>query len=350
MGERPRAVNPEHEIIHVAVPPVLSRFIGLDQRMVLRVEDRKELYRSCVVESTWPELTLSKWQDTRDTLHMWTQVVGKVRMALNPMINHWWQVPLYVSARGFTTSIMQTEGRGLEIEFDFVDHFLQLRTTDGDQRRVTLEPRTVASFYAATMDALNELGVHVKIFPRPSEVVEAIRFDEDELHRSYDPDAVRGYWLALVQMHRVLLKFRAGFVGKASPVHLFWGGNDLCTSRFSGRPAPRHRGGVPNCPDWVQELAYSHEVSSCGYWPGAGEEGMFYAYAYPEPQGFALWPVHPAEAFYDTKLGEFLLPYSVVRNAADPDSLLLSFFQSTYDGAAALGGWEREALEVSGEI
>ncbi|MEO8364492.1 MAG: DUF5996 family protein [Ilumatobacteraceae bacterium] len=281
---------------------------------------------------------------------MWTQIVGKIRMAISPMINHWWQVPMYVSVRGLTTSIMPTNGRGLEIEFDFIDHVLQLRTTDGNSRQVTLEPRSVASFYAATMEALGELDVHVKIFPRPSEVIDAIRFDEDEVHRSYDPDAVRRYWLALVQIQRVLLQFRAGFIGKASPVHLFWGGNDLCTSRFSGKTAPLHRGGVPNSPDWVQQLAYSHEVASCGYWPGEGEEGMFYAYAYPEPQGFPLWPVKPAQAFYDTTLGEFLLPYSVVRTASDPDALLMPFFQSAYEGAAELGGWDRQALEVSGEI
>lgn len=205
--------------------------------------------------SSWPDLTLAKWADTRDTLHMWTQVVGKVRMALNPMVNHWWQIPLYVSSGGLTTSIMHTGGRGLEIEFDFIDHVLDLRTTDGDRRRVTLESRSVANFYAATISALTELGVHVKIFPRPSEVVESIGFEEDELHRSYDPDAVRRFWLALIHVHRVLLRFRAGFNGKASPVHFFWGAADLCTSRFSGRPAPRRRGGVPNCPDWVQELA-----------------------------------------------------------------------------------------------
>jgi hypothetical protein len=294
----------------------------------------------------WPALPLADWQDTRDTLHLWTQVVGKVRMTLNPMINHWWQVPFYVSARGLTTSLMHTGGRGLEIEFDFVDHALVLRATDGARRSVTLAPRSVASFYAATMGALDELGMHVTVFRRPSEMVEAIPFDEDELHRSYDPDAARRFWLALVQAHRVMLHFRARFIGKASPVHFFWGGADLATTRFSGRPAPKHGGGVPNCPDWVQELAYSHEVSSCGYWPGGGGEGMFYAYAYPEPEGFARWRVEPADAFYEGELGEFLLPYTAVRTAADPDTMLLSFFQSTYEGAAVLGAWDRDALEV----
>ena len=294
----------------------------------------------------WPDLTLPRWQDTRDTLHLWTQVVGKVRLALSPMINHWWQVPLYVSARGLTTSLMHAGDRGLEIEFDFVDHALDLRTTDGARRQVPLEPRSVASFYHATMTGLADIGVHVTVFPRPSEIVEAIPFGEDQLHRSYDPAAARRFWRALVQLHGVLLRFRAGFIGKASPVHFFWGGADLCTTRFSGRPAPRHPGGVPNCPDWVQQLAYSHEVSSCGYWPGGSDEGLFYAYAYPEPLGVAAWPVEPADAFYDADLGEFLLPYTAVRTAPDPDTTLLSFFQSTYEAAADLGGWDRTALEA----
>jgi hypothetical protein len=294
----------------------------------------------------WPDLTLSTWTDTRDTLHMWIQVVGKVRLALMPMINHWWNVPLYVSARGLTTSLMPAGGRGLEIEFDLVDHVLELRTTDGAHRHIALESRSVASFYAATMTALDELDVHVAVYRRPSEVVEAIPFDEDEQHRSYDPDAVHRFWLALVQMDRVLTVFRARFIGKASPVHLFWGGLDLCTTRFSGRPAPKHRGGVPNCPDWVQELAYSHEVSSAGYFPGGDGEGSFYAYAYPEPAGFADWIAQPAEAYYDKDLGEFLLPYRTVRLAGDPDATLMSFLQSTYEAAATLGEWDR-ALETS---
>ena len=294
----------------------------------------------------WPELTLSEWEDTRDTLHMWTQIVGKIRLGLAPMINHWWQVTLYVSARGLTTSLMPTGDRGLEIEFDFVEHVLEFRTTDGARRRVALEPRSVASFYRATMAALDELGVRVAIYPRPSEVVAAIPFAEDEVHRSYDPAAARRFWLALVQAHRVMLRFRSGFVGKASPVHFFWGGADLATTRFSGRRAPNHRGGVPNCPDWVQVMAYSHEVSSCGFWPGGGAEGVFYSYAYPEPEGFAGWPVEPAEAFYDAELGEFVLPYTAVRTASDPDTMLLEFFQSTYDAAATFGAWDRDALEA----
>jgi hypothetical protein len=295
---------------------------------------------------SWPELTLSTWQDTRDTLQLWTQVVGKVRMALEPMVNHWWQVPLYVSARGLTTSLMHAGGRGLEIEFDFVDHDLNLRTSDGHRGTVALEPRSVASFYEATMGALHDLGVPVRIFPRPVELAEAIRFPEDEKHHSYDADAARRFWLALLQAHRVMALFRARFVGKVSPVHFFWGAADLAVSRFSGRRAPKHPGGVPNCADWVQELAYSHELSSCGFWPGGSAEGSFYSYAYPRPEGFAHWPV-PDPAYYDTSLGEFILPYAAVRGAGDPDAMLLSFFQSTYEGAAELARWNRTELEVT---
>jgi hypothetical protein len=212
---------------------------------------------------------------------MWTQVVGKVRLALEPALNHWWQVALYVSARGLTTSLMHAPTRSLEIEFDFLDNVLSLRATDGESRTIALEPRSVASFYEATMTALGELGVHVNILPRPVEVVRAIPFAEDTEHHAYDPDAIQRFWLALVEADRVLRQFRAGFIGKASPVHFFWGGFDLATTRFSGRTAPKHPGGVPNCADWVMELAYSHEVSSCGFWPSGSAEGSFYAYALP---------------------------------------------------------------------
>lgn len=294
----------------------------------------------------WPELQLSEWEDTRDTFHMWTQVVGKVRLALEPMVNHWWQVPLYVSARGLTTSLMHAGATDLEIEFDLIDHDLALRTTDGRTRHVTLEPRSVADFYRATMTALDELDVRVTMLPRPVEVAEAIPFADDEQHRAYDAAAVHRFWQALVHAHRVMTRFRAGFVGKVSPVHFFWGGPDLAVTRFSGRSAPKHPGGVPNCADWVQELAYSHEVSSCGFWPG-GAEGSFYSYAYPEPDGFGGWPVRPDEAYYDEEMGEFILPYAAVRTADDPDATLLSFFESTYEAAAELGRWDRAALEVA---
>jgi hypothetical protein len=277
---------------------------------------------------------------------MWTQVVGKVRMALEPMLNHWWQVTLYVSARGLTTSLMHSRGRGVELEFDFVDHVLVLATSDGQERKVALEPRTVASFYEATMTALADLDVHVSILGRPVEVPESIPFAEDDRHRSYDSDAVNRFWIALIHAHRVMTKFRAGFVGKASPVHFFWGGADLAVTRFSGRRAPKHPGGVPNCADWVQVLAYSHEVSSCGFWPGGSSEGSFYSYAYPEPAGFAERRVRPDAAYYDHTMGDFLLPYAAVRTADDPDAMVLAFLQDTYDAAADLGAWPRADLEV----
>jgi hypothetical protein len=295
----------------------------------------------------WPELTLSTWTETLGTFHMWLQIVGKIRLAWEPMINHWWQVTLYVSGRGLTTSLMHTRGRGVEIEFDLVDHVLHLRTSDGGDGQISLEPRSVASFYEAVMSALAGLDVPVRILPRPQEVTEAIPFPADEKHRSYDAEAVHRFWLALVQAHRVMTRFRAGFVGKASPVHFFWGGPDLAVTRFSGRSAPKHPGGVPNCADWVQQLAYSHEVSSCGFWPGGSAEGSFYAYAYPAPDGFADWPVRPDGAYYDAELGEFILPYAAVRTAANPDDYLLSFLQSTYEAAADLGAWDRAALEVA---
>ncbi|HVC68755.1 MAG TPA: DUF5996 family protein [Acidimicrobiales bacterium] len=297
--------------------------------------------------SGWPELTLSAWEDSRDTLQLWTQVVGKIRLALEPMVNHWWQVPLYVSARGLTTSLMHAGGRGLEIEFDFLEDVLVIRMTDGQVRTVALEPRSVASFYRATMDGLYDLGVPVKILARPVELPEAIAFSADERHHAYDGDAIRRFWLALVQSHRVMTRFRARFIGKVSPVHFFWGAADLAVSRFSGRTAPKHPGGVPNCADWVQEMAYSHELSSCGFWPGGSAEGSFYSYAYPEPRGFAHRPVRPAAAYYDGDLGEFLLPYADVRAADDPEAMLLEFFQNTYEAAAELGDWDRAALEAA---
>jgi hypothetical protein len=297
------------------------------------------------VADTWPELTLARWEDTRTTFHMWTQIVGKVRLALEPMMNHWWQVPLYISSRGLTTSLMNAGALGLEMEFDLVDHRLALRTTDGQQREVGLEPQSVARFYEATMAALGDLGIEVSMLARPVEVVEAIPFAEDDTHRSYDAGAVHDFWLALVRAHAVMTRFRNGFVGKASPVHYFWGASDLATTRFSGREAPKHPGGAPNCAAWVMELAYSHEVSSCGFWPGGSAEGSFYSYAYPEPEGYAEWPVAPEAASYDPTLGEFILPYGTVRTAADPESVLLTFFQSTYEAAAELASWDRSGLE-----
>jgi Family of unknown function (DUF5996) len=294
----------------------------------------------------WPDLTLSTWDDTRYSFHMWSQIVGKVRLALEPHVNHWWQVPLYVSARGLTTSLMHAGATGLEIEFDLLDDVLVMRMTDGRQRHIALEPRSVASFYAETMEALADLGVHVTFLERPVEVAESIPFAQDQQHRDFDSAAARRFWIALVQAHRVMWQFRARFTGKVSPVHFFWGAFDLAVTRFSGGDAPEHPGGVPHCATWVQIDAYSHEVSSCGFWPGGSTEGSFYAYAYPEPDGFAEWNVTPNAAYYDQTLREFILPYTAVRAADDPDAYLLSFFQSTYEAEAELAGWDRADLEA----
>jgi hypothetical protein len=237
-------------------------------------------------------------------------------------------------------------GVGLELEFDLLGDVLELRTTDGRTRQVPLEPRSVASFYRATMAALGELDVSARIAARPNEIIAAIPFARDEQHRAYDADAVRLYWHQILNAHRVMHDFRGRFIGKSSPVHFFWGASDLAVTRFSGRRAPKHHGGAPNCADWVMELAYRHEVSSAGFWPGAGEEGAFYSYAYPEPAGYAYWPVVPDAVYYDKQLGEFILPYTAVRRAADPDATLLAFLQSTYEAAAVTGNWDRAALEV----
>ncbi len=296
--------------------------------------------------SEWPELRVSDWNDTLATFHLWTQVIGKIRMALTPPLNHWWHVTLYVSSRGLTTSMMPATGCGLEIEFDFVDQVLDFRTTDGRRRQLTLAPHTVADFYAATMHTLDELGVHVTISASPNELVDAIPFARDTTHGTYDGDAVRRFWLQLVNTHRVMSQFRTGFIGKSSPIHFFWGAADLALTRFSGRRAPKHPGGVPNCPDYVQDIAYSHEVSSCGFWPGGAQEGAFYAYAYPTPDGYADRAAAPEDAYFDHDLGEFLLPYEVVRSARDPDAALLSFFESTYAIAADLARWNRAELEL----
>ncbi len=296
---------------------------------------------------TWPPLPLEKWADTYATLHMWTQVVGKIRLARAPMVNHWWQVPLYLTARGLTTSPMPDGQRTFEIDFDFLDHRLELRTSDGGMREVALAPMSVASFYHEVMDSTRSLGIDLKIWTGPVEVEVAIPFDEDETHATYDPDHANAFWRALVQADRVLAEFRSRFIGKCSPVHFFWGSFDLAVTRFSGRGAPAHPGGVPNLADWVTREAYSHECSSCGFWPGSGavQEAAFYSYAYPEPEGFATHPVMPEQAFYSTEMREFILPYDAVRGADDPDRMLLDFFQSSYDAAATHGDWDRERLE-----
>ena len=293
----------------------------------------------------WPPLAYDDWADTAVTLHMWTQVVGKVRMALTPPVNHWWHVPLYVSARGITTSPMPTGGRTVEIAFDFIAHRLEITCTDGACEYIALEPMSVAAFYREVMAALDRLGVRPRIWTMPCEVENPIPFEEDEVHKSYDPEAAQRFWRVLVQADRVLKVFRGPFIGKASPVHFFWGGFDLAVTRFSGRRAPPHPGSEI-VPASINQEAYSHEVSSCGFWPGApGVEAMFYAYAYPEPPGFADAGVRPRSARWETSLGEFVLPYEGMRTSQAPDSALLNFLQSTYEAAADLGGWPRAELE-----
>jgi hypothetical protein len=298
-------------------------------------------------DALWPALPLEAWSDTCATLHMWTQIVGKIRLAQTTWTNHSWHVTLYVTSTGLTTSPIPYEKRSFEIAFDFIAHELVILTSDGGRGRVPLEPQSVATFYRRLMEALSALGLRVAIYARPNEVAEAIPFAEDEVHRSYDPEYANRFWRVLVQTDRVLKRFRARFIGKCSPVHFFWGAPDLAVTRFSGRPAPTHPGGVPNLPDRVIREAYSHEVSSVGFWPGGGAIAYpaFYAYAYPEPSGFPAAPVSPAGAFYSTDLKEFILPYDVVRTADSPDDALLAFAQSTYEAAANLAHWDRSALE-----
>jgi hypothetical protein len=298
-------------------------------------------------EYAWPELPLDAWADSHATLHMWAQIVGKIRLAESAPINHGWHSTFYVTPRGWTTSSMPHGLLAFQIDFDFFDHALVIQASDGRTARLPLEPQTVAAFYRRVMDALVGLGIDVRIHGKPNEVPEPIPFARDEVHRAYDPDYVSRFWRALVQCDRVFKQFRSSFIGKCSPVHLFWGALDLAVTRFSGRPAPEHPGGIPNLPDPVTREAYSHEVSSCGFWAGAGAitYPAFYSYAYPPPAGFDQADVRPTEAFYSAELGEFILPYDAVRRSADPDRTLLAFLQSTYDAAADLGRWDRAALE-----
>jgi hypothetical protein len=295
----------------------------------------------------WPELPLAEWQDTYATLHMWTQIVGKTRLALAPMQNHWWQVALYLTPRGLTTSAIPDGRRSFAVDFDFIDHRLRIEVSDGTTRQLPLRARPVADFYADYMAALRSLGIEPRFKPSPAEVVTAIPFAEDRTHASYDGDAAQRCWRILLQADRVMKRFAGRFLGKSSPSHFFWGSFDQALTRFSGRRAPRHPGGAPNCPDYVMVEAYSHECASCGFWPGGGasDEPAFYAYAYPAPPGYAERRALPAQARYAAQAGEFLLPYAAVRNAPDPDAMLLDFFQSTYDAAADLGRWDRAALD-----
>jgi hypothetical protein len=298
-------------------------------------------------QDPWPDLPTSAWRDTYETLQLWTQIVGKIRLSRTPWLNHSWHVTLYVTARGLTTSPIPDDAGTFQIDFDFIDHVLRISTSGGGKREFALTGQSVASFYAAVMAALAELGIHVAIDEMPNELPDPIRFSLDDRHASYDPDAVRRFFQILVNADRVFKQFRTGFLGKASQVHFFWGSFDLAVTRFSGRRAPRHPGGVPHLPDDVTCEAYSHEVSSAGFWPGSGaiDYPAFYSYAYPEPPGFRATRVRPEAAFFSEALGEFILPYDAVRLSAQPDQALLDFLQSTYEAAANAAKWDRDALE-----
>lgn len=295
----------------------------------------------------WPELRLSDWIETRDALHLWMQIAGKVRLRLAPPINHYWHSVFYLTARGVTTSPIPYQWRSFTIDFDFVDHRLAIVTTDGQRAGFRLQAESVASFYSRLMSELKRLGIAVHIYPKPNELPVATPFPDDDQPRPYDAEAVHRFWVVLSQADRVLKQFRTQFIGKCSPVHLFWGAMDLAVTRFSGRTAPMHPGGVPNLPDYVTRESYSHEVSSCGFWTGTApiDYPAFYAYAYPQPSGFADAAVRPDGAFYQKDFGEFILPYDRIRQSDEPDTTLLEFLQSTYAAAADLGRWERAALE-----
>ncbi|MDB5601038.1 MAG: hypothetical protein JWN71_3082 [Xanthobacteraceae bacterium] len=295
----------------------------------------------------WPELPYAAWKDTCATLQLWTQIVGKVRLALTPWLNHSWHVALHVTARGLATPPITHGGRAFQIEFDFIDHVLWVRASDGHVRQVVLKPMSVAEFYGDVKHVLSELGIDVRINEMPNEIADAIPFPADRTHASYDRDYAARFWRILLSTQDVMAHFRTAFLGKVSPVHFFWGSFDLAVTRFSGRRAPPHPGGVPRLPDAVAREAYSHEVSSAGFWPGGGpiDYPAFYSYAYPAPTGFADAKVRPAQAFFSKELGEFILPYDAVRTAPNPESVLMEFLQSTYDAAAELAQWDRANLE-----
>ena len=294
----------------------------------------------------WPEIPYLKWRETAETLQLWAQIAGKIRLSLTPWVNHSWQVPLYVTARGLGTSPIPFGNEVFEIEFDFLDHRLAARDSRGQSKTLPLKPQTVAEFYRRVMGLLSEMGISVAINEVPSELANPIRFPDDTLHASYDADAVHRFWRALIQADRILKLFRSAFLGKVSPVHFFWGSFDLAVTRFSGRRAPLHPGGMPGLPDSIVREAYSHEVSSAGFWPGNDmfPEAAFYSYAYPEPDGFRARAV-PEGAYFDPTMGEFMLPYDIVRAAPQPEALLLEFLSATYAAAAELGHWDRGALE-----
>ncbi len=299
------------------------------------------------MDETWPDIPYEPWKDTCATLHLWTQIVGKYRLRRAPWVNHSWHATLYVTSRGLTTSLIPAGDRCVQFDFDLIDHTLIGTVTDGAMGSFLLESMTVATFYERFLALTDELGVCIEFSGMPNEVADAVPFASDTTHESYDADAVHRFWCALVQVDRVLECFRTGFLGKVSPVHLFWGSFDLAVTRFSGRRAPTHPGGIRGLPDAVTREAYSHEVSSAGFWPGGGpvDYPAFYSYAYPAPEGFSSQRVEPDEAFFDQTAGEFILPYSVVRSASDPDACLMSFLDSTYYAAARLGDWDRASLE-----
>jgi hypothetical protein len=299
----------------------------------------------------WPALPYEAWQDTCATLHRWTQIVGKIRLAQTPWTNHSWHVTLYVTSRGLTTSPIPYGERAFQIDFDFIDHALSIQTSDGAVRRLPLQPQSVAEFHDQLLATLAEVGVRVRIHGRPNEVADPIPFREDREHAAYDADYAQRFWRVLLQVDRVLKQFRTRFLGKVSPVHFFWGSFDHAVTRFSGRKAPPHPGGIPNLPDAVTREAYSHEVSSAGFWPGGGalDYPAFYSYAYPAPAGFAAARVRPEAAFFHAQLGEFILPYDAIRSVAAPDEALLEFLQTTYEAAANAANWDRAALEYGPE-
>jgi hypothetical protein len=298
-------------------------------------------------EGVWPSLPFESWTDTCATLHMWTQIVGKIRLVQSPWINHSWNATLYVTSRGLTTSPIPYDARTFEIEFNFLDHQLTIQSSDGRVGGLPLAPQSVAAFYRRLSEEMKRLDLAVEIHTKPNEVAEPIRFDQDETHRSYDRDYANRFWRILVQADRVMKRFRGRFIGKCSPVHLFWGALDLAVTRFSGKRAPTHPGGIPNLPDRVTREAYSHEVSSCGFWSGGGAipYPAFYSYAYPEPAGFSKASVKPDTAFYSADMREFILPYDTVRQSDSPDQTLLDFLQTTYEAAATLADWDRASLE-----
>jgi hypothetical protein len=302
-------------------------------------------------DDQWPSLPFQEWKETYATLHMWTQIVGKIRLAQTPWVNHSWHTTLYVTSRGLTTSPIPYNTRTFQIDFDFIDHKLLIQASDGLVKTMSLSPRAVADFYEELFDKLAGLNLKVKINMTPNEVADPIPFDKDYEHASYDADYANRFWRALVQADRVFKRFRARFIGKCSPVHFFWGSFDLAVTRFSGRRAPEHPGGVPHLPDWVAREAYSHEVSSCGFWPGSEQmpQPTFYSYAYPEPEGFATAATRPGGAGYNSDLREFIFPYDEVRQSASPDEALLEFAQTSYEAAAEFGAWNRSELERAGQ-